>query len=101
MTGMKKQIPGSQLYSTCQVSIREMCCPDMRLVHFKVGDVAEVMKKEDFIITEEHDSASDTCEGEDTGCSFDFMDPGYFTLPALSTEENSWQVQCIARQFPL
>lgn len=78
--------------------MKEMCCPDMRLVHFKVGDAAEVMKKEDFIIAEEHDSASDTFEGEDTGCSFEsFMDTSCFTSPALSTEESSWQVNYTTR----
>lgn len=55
--------------------------------------MSEATRKEDFICAEEHDSASDTFEGEGTGCSFEsLIDTDCFGSPALSTEESSWQV---------
>ncbi|GMH41611.1 hypothetical protein BSKO_09521 [Bryopsis sp. KO-2023] len=64
----------------------------MRVVHFKVGEVSEATTKEDFIIAEENDSASDTfdCEGE--GYSFEsLLDTDYFGSSTFSTEESCWQ----------
>lgn len=64
----------------------------MRMVHFRVGEVVEATKKEDFILAEEHDSASDTCEEDRAETTFEsLVGMDCFGSPALSVE-SSWQV---------
>lgn len=65
----------------------------MTMVHFRVGEVVEASKREDFIVAEEHDSASDTCEEDRAESTFESLaDMECFGSPALSVE-SSWQVQ--------